>query len=85
MLDAFVRAEGEPESVARAGSRRSTPRSSRCSPRRRSGIELDAEHERDPARPRPALRPALAELGVHVYLQFDGFDEATQTRSAASR
>ena len=26
----------------------------------------------------PRFAPALAELGVHVYLQFDGFDEATQ-------
>jgi uncharacterized radical SAM superfamily Fe-S cluster-containing enzyme len=26
----------------------------------------------------PRFAPALAELGVHVYLQFDGFDERTQ-------
>ncbi len=26
----------------------------------------------------PRFAPALAELGVHVYLQFDGFDESTQ-------
>jgi uncharacterized radical SAM superfamily Fe-S cluster-containing enzyme len=26
----------------------------------------------------PRFAPALAELGVHVYLQFDGFDEETQ-------
>jgi uncharacterized radical SAM superfamily Fe-S cluster-containing enzyme len=26
----------------------------------------------------PRFAPALAELGVHVYMQFDGFDEASQ-------
>ena len=26
----------------------------------------------------PRFAPALAEIGVHVYLQFDGFEEATQ-------
>ncbi len=26
----------------------------------------------------PRFAPALAELGVHVYMQFDGFDESTQ-------
>jgi 7,8-dihydro-6-hydroxymethylpterin dimethyltransferase len=34
-----------------------------------NGIRLARDHR---------FAPALAELGVHVYLQFDGFDEATQ-------
>jgi uncharacterized radical SAM superfamily Fe-S cluster-containing enzyme len=33
----------------------------------------------------PRFAPALAELGVHVYLQFDGFEEATQLRIRGKR
>jgi 7,8-dihydro-6-hydroxymethylpterin dimethyltransferase len=55
MLDAFVRAEGEPESVQFSGGEPSI---------HPEILEM--------------LAAALAELGVHVYLQFDGFDEATQ-------
>ncbi len=44
----------------------------------------DAQHQRHPPRPRSELRPALAEIGVHVYLQFDGFEADTHARSAAA-
>ena len=80
MLDAFVRAEGEPEAVSSpAGSRRLIRRSSRCSGGARSRHPAgDAQHQRDAPGARPALRRALAEIGVHVYLQFDGLQQATQ-------
>ena len=81
MLDAFVRAEGEPESVQLSGGEPSihpqilemlAAASDRAIPLvmlNTNGIRLARD---------PRFAPALAELGVHVYLQFDGFDEATQ-------
>jgi 7,8-dihydro-6-hydroxymethylpterin dimethyltransferase len=81
MLDAFVRAEGEPESVQFSGGEPSIhPRILEMLAAARAreiplvmlntnGIRLARD---------PRFAPALAELGVHVYLQFDGFDEATQ-------
>jgi uncharacterized radical SAM superfamily Fe-S cluster-containing enzyme len=81
MLDAFVRAEGEPEAVQLSGGEPSIhPQvlEMLAAAKRReiplvmlntNGIRLARD---------PRFAPALAELGVHVYLQFDGFDEATQ-------
>jgi uncharacterized radical SAM superfamily Fe-S cluster-containing enzyme len=81
MLDTFVDAEGEPESVQLSGGEPSIhPQilEMLAAAKRRdiplvmlntNGIRLARD---------PSFAPALAELGVHVYLQFDGFDEATQ-------
>ena len=81
MLDAFVAAEGEPESVQISGGEPSihpqileilAAAKARGIPLvmlNTNGIRLARD---------PRFAPALAELGVHVYLQFDGFDEATQ-------
>jgi 7,8-dihydro-6-hydroxymethylpterin dimethyltransferase len=81
MLDAFVRAEGEPESVQFSGGEPSIHPQivDMLAAAKARGIELvmlntnGIRLARDPRFP-----PALAELGVHVYLQFDGFDDATQ-------
>jgi uncharacterized radical SAM superfamily Fe-S cluster-containing enzyme len=81
MLDAFVRAEGEPESVQLSGGepsihpqilemlRAARDRGIRLVMLNTNGIRLARD---------PRFAPALAEIGVHVYLQFDGFSEATQ-------
>jgi 7,8-dihydro-6-hydroxymethylpterin dimethyltransferase len=81
MLDAFVRAEGEPESIQLSGGEPSIhpqilemlaaakSRGIKLVMLNTNGIRLGRD---------PRFAPALAELGVHVYMQFDGFDEATQ-------
>ena len=81
MLDSFVRAEGEPESVQLSGGEPSIhPQilDMLAAAKRRdiplvmlntNGIRLARD---------PRFAPALAEFGVHVYLQFDGLEEATQ-------
>jgi 7,8-dihydro-6-hydroxymethylpterin dimethyltransferase len=81
MLDAFVRAEGEPESVQLSGGepsihpqilemlRAARDRGITLVMLNTNGIRLARD---------PRFAPALAEIGVHVYLQFDGLDEATQ-------
>jgi hypothetical protein len=81
MLDAFVAAEGEPESVQLSGGEPSIHPEilpMLCAAKDRgiplvmlntNGIRLARD---------PRFAPALADIGVHVYLQFDGFDEATQ-------
>jgi uncharacterized radical SAM superfamily Fe-S cluster-containing enzyme len=81
MLDAFVDAEGEPESVQLSGGEPSIhPKilEMLAAAKRRAiplvmlntnGIRLARD---------PRFAPALAEIGVHVYLQFDGFDADTQ-------
>ena len=81
MLDAFVAAEGEPESVQLSGGEPSihpeilamlTAAKDRGIPLvmlNTNGIRLARD---------PRFAPALAEIGVHVYLQFDGFDASTQ-------
>jgi uncharacterized radical SAM superfamily Fe-S cluster-containing enzyme len=81
MLDAFVRAEGEPESVQLSGGEPSIHPQilemlAAASERGIPLVMLNTNGIRLARDPRFAL--ALAELGVHVYLQFDGFDEATQ-------
>jgi 7,8-dihydro-6-hydroxymethylpterin dimethyltransferase len=81
MLDAFVRAEGEPESVQLSGGEPSIhPRIlEMLAAAKRRGIKLVMLNTNGIRLARdPRFAPALAELGVHVYLQFDGFDEATQ-------
>jgi uncharacterized radical SAM superfamily Fe-S cluster-containing enzyme len=81
MLDAFVEAEGQPESVQLSGGEPSihpeilemlAAAKAREIPLvmlNTNGIRLARD---------PRFAPALAEIGVHVYLQFDGFDGATQ-------
>jgi 7,8-dihydro-6-hydroxymethylpterin dimethyltransferase len=81
MLDAFVRAEGEPESVQLSGGEPSVhpqilemlgaakARGIKLVMLNTNGIRLARD---------PRFAPELAELGIHVYMQFDGFDEATQ-------
>lgn len=81
MLDAFVRAEGEPESVQLSGGepsihpqilemlRAARDRGIQLVMLNTNGIRLARD---------PRFAPALAEIGVHVYLQFDGFNDATQ-------
>ena len=81
MLDAFVAAEGEPESVQLSGGEPSihpeilqmlAAAANRGIPLvmlNTNGIRLARD---------PRFAPALAEIGVHVYLQFDGFEADTQ-------
>jgi 7,8-dihydro-6-hydroxymethylpterin dimethyltransferase len=81
MLDSFVRAEGEPESVQLSGGepsihpqilemlRAARDRGISLVMLNTNGIRLARD---------PRFAPALAEIGVHVYLQFDGFSEETQ-------
>ena len=81
MLDAFVRAEGEPESVQLSGGEPSIHPQilGMLAAAKRRGIKLVMLNTNGIRLARdPRFAPALAELGVHVYLQFDGFDEATQ-------
>jgi uncharacterized radical SAM superfamily Fe-S cluster-containing enzyme len=81
MLDAFVRAEGEPEAVQLSGGepsihpqilemlRAAMDRGIQLVMLNTNGIRLARD---------PRFAPALAEIGVHVYLQFDGLRENTQ-------
>jgi 7,8-dihydro-6-hydroxymethylpterin dimethyltransferase len=81
MLDAFVRAEGEPEAVQLSGGepsihpeilemlRAAKDREIPLVMLNTNGIRLARD---------PRFASALAELGVHVYLQFDGLREETQ-------
>ena len=81
MLDAFVRAEGEPEAVQLSGGepsihpqivemlRAAKDRGIQLVMLNTNGIRLARD---------PRFAPALAEIGVHVYLQFDGLREETQ-------
>jgi 7,8-dihydro-6-hydroxymethylpterin dimethyltransferase len=81
MLDVFVRAEGEPESVQLSGGEPSIHPEilEMLGAARARGIDLVMLNTNGIRLARdPRFAPALAEIGVHVYLQFDGFDEATQ-------
>ncbi|MGH9245180.1 MAG: radical SAM protein [Acidimicrobiales bacterium] len=79
-LDAFVAAEGEPEVVMFSGGEPSIhPQILEfCALARHKGVRtvvlntngIRLAHDR-------SFAPALAELGVKIYLQFDGLDEAT--------
>jgi 7,8-dihydro-6-hydroxymethylpterin dimethyltransferase len=80
MLDAFIHAEGSPEAVQLSGGEPTIhPRIlDMLAAAKRRGIPLVMLNTNGIrlARDR-SFAPALAELGVHVYLQFDGFDEQT--------
>jgi uncharacterized radical SAM superfamily Fe-S cluster-containing enzyme len=81
MLDAFVRAEGEPEAVQMSGGEPSIHPQilEMLAAAKRRGIPLVMLNTNGIRLARdPGFAPALAELGIHVYLQFDGFDDATQ-------
>jgi 7,8-dihydro-6-hydroxymethylpterin dimethyltransferase len=81
MLDAFVRAEGEPESVQLSGGEPSIHPQivDMLAAAKARGIPLVMLNTNGIRLARdPRFAPALAEIGVHVYLQFDGFDDATQ-------
>jgi uncharacterized radical SAM superfamily Fe-S cluster-containing enzyme len=81
MLDAFVRAEGEPESVQLSGGEPSIHPQilEMLEAARDRGIQLVMLNTNGIRLARdPRFAPALAEIGVHVYLQFDGFSDATQ-------
>jgi 7,8-dihydro-6-hydroxymethylpterin dimethyltransferase len=81
MLDTFVRAEGAPESVQLSGGEPSIhPRIlEMLAAAKERGIDLVMLNTNGIRLARdPRFAPALAELGVHVYMQFDGFDSATQ-------
>jgi 7,8-dihydro-6-hydroxymethylpterin dimethyltransferase len=80
MLDAFLRAEGEPESVQLSGGEPSIhPRIlDMLAAAKRRGIKLVMLNTNGIRLARdPRFAPALAALGVHVYLQFDGFKDST--------
>jgi 7,8-dihydro-6-hydroxymethylpterin dimethyltransferase len=81
MLDAFVRAEGEPEALQISGGEPSIhpqileilaaakARSIPLVMLNTNGIRLARDRR---------FASVLAEIGIHVYLQFDGFEPATQ-------
>ena len=80
MLDAFVAAEGRPEAVQLSGGEPSIHPQilDMLAAARARGIALVMLNTNGIRLARdPRFAPALAELGVHVYLQFDGFDDAT--------
>jgi uncharacterized radical SAM superfamily Fe-S cluster-containing enzyme len=80
MLDAFVAAEGQPESVQLSGGEPSIhpeilPMLAAAKARGIKLVMLNTNGIRLARDPRFA--PALAEIGVHVYMQFDGFKDST--------
>src|SRR5215211_5759094 len=80
MLDAFVAAEGQPEAIQLSGGEPSIhPQILEMLAAAKSrGIALVMLNTNGIRLARdPRFAPALAEIGVHVYLQFDGFDDAT--------
>lgn len=81
MLDAFVAAEGEPESVQLSGGEPSIHPEilEMLAAAKARGITLVMLNTNGIRLARdPRFAPALAEIGVHVYLQFDGFEADTQ-------
>jgi 7,8-dihydro-6-hydroxymethylpterin dimethyltransferase len=81
MLDAFVRAEGEPEAVQLSGGEPSIHPQilEMLQAAKDRGIPLVMLNTNGIRLARdPRFAPALAEIGVHVYLQFDGLREETQ-------
>ena len=80
MLDAFVAAEGRPEAVQLSGGEPSIHPQilDMLAAAKARGISLVMLNTNGIRLARdPRFAPALAALGVHVYLQFDGFDDAT--------
>jgi uncharacterized radical SAM superfamily Fe-S cluster-containing enzyme len=81
MLDAFVGAEGSPEALQLSGGEPTIHPQilEMLAAAKRRGIPLVMLNTNGIRLARDRrFAPALAELGVHVYLQFDGFDERTQ-------
>jgi uncharacterized radical SAM superfamily Fe-S cluster-containing enzyme len=81
MLDAFVRAEGSPEAVQLSGGEPTIHPQilDMLAAAKRRGIPLVMLNTNGIRLGRDrSFAPALSEIGVHVYLQFDGFDERTQ-------
>ncbi len=82
MLDTFVAAEGEPEAVQFSGGEPSIHREilAMLAAAKERGIRLVMLNTNGIRLGRDRrFAPALAELGVHVYLQFDGFKDSTHT------
>jgi uncharacterized radical SAM superfamily Fe-S cluster-containing enzyme len=81
MLDAFVRAEGSPEALQLSGGEPTIHpqilEMLAAAKRRRIPLVMINTNGIRLARDR-SFAPALSALGVHVYLQFDGFEEQTQ-------
>jgi len=80
MLDAFLAAEGEPEAVQFSGGEPSIHREivPMLAAARERGIKLVMLNTNGIRLARDRrFAPALAALGVHVYLQFDGFKDST--------
>jgi 7,8-dihydro-6-hydroxymethylpterin dimethyltransferase len=81
MLDAFVAAEGEPEAIQLSGGEPSIHPQilDMLAAAKARGIKLVMLNTNGIRLARdPRFAPALAEIGVHVYLQFDGFKDSTQ-------
>ena len=88
MLDTFVAAEGEPEAIQFSGGEPSIhseilPMLAAAKARGIPLVMLNTNGIRLARDPRFA--PALAEIGVHVYLQFDGFKDSTHLAIRGSR
>src|SRR5579859_3787089 len=81
MLDAFVRAEGSPEALQLSGGEPTIHPQilEMLAAAKRRGIPLVMLNTNGIRLARDQrFAPALAELGVHVYLQFDGLEKQTQ-------
>ena len=80
MLDHFVAAEGEPEAIQLSGGEPSIHQQilPMLAAAKSRGIKLVMLNTNGIRLARdPRFAPALAELGIHVYLQFDGFEDST--------
>jgi uncharacterized radical SAM superfamily Fe-S cluster-containing enzyme len=80
MLDAFVEAEGEPEAIQLSGGEPSIHPQilDMLAAAKARGIKLVMLNTNGIRLARdPRFAPALAEIGIHVYLQFDGFKDST--------
>src|ERR687892_1586675 len=81
MLDAFVEAQGEPEALQLSGGEPSIHPQilDMLAAAKARGIKLVMLNTNGIRLARdPRFAPALAEIGIHVYLQFDGFKDSTQ-------
>jgi uncharacterized radical SAM superfamily Fe-S cluster-containing enzyme len=81
MLDAFVAAEGEPEAIQLSGGEPSIHPQilDMLAAAKARGIKLVMLNTNGIRLARdPRFAPALADIGVHVYLQFDGFKDSTE-------
>jgi uncharacterized radical SAM superfamily Fe-S cluster-containing enzyme len=81
MLDAFVAAEGEPEAIQLSGGEPSIHPQilDMLAAAKARGIKLVMLNTNGIRLARdPRFARATAEIGVHVFLQFDGFEDSTQ-------